>query len=897
MTGSACSGWRGPRRIETVKILLPALLCAGVVGALTTAGSAPAPRPDVFHMPAGLRSLETVAVGNPGNPADDTGFGAVSRPFRMGKFEVTAAQYVAFLNAKAKSDPDGNLWNNDMDTTVSGPGPRCGIRREGESGNYTYSVPRESANRPVNFVSYWDACRFCNWLHNGQRDGDTEDGAYTLHGYRGRNGRMIRRNPGARWFLPNEDEWYKAAYHDPGNPGGSGYWDYPTRSDAKPNRDFASANAANHADGGLLDPDRVFTEAGAFAQSPSAYGTFDQAGNVSEWVETSSQWDGTASPSLRWARGGSAASSDAGRNVRTTDRSLFYDTDSAFVGFRVACAVPGISADAQAPAPPRRPARVATANRMVGRTFLLTQDSRDICYQAPPGKAQDWIRSWYRRAFAAGVTVFVADVATPDVVVTKDSPTGEIWGGRADVGQEEEKLDSRYRTIKELARQGTDVLHLLSEEGRRAKALVLAGMRMGDAHHGTQWQPAAQKLNFPEFALQNPQWCNTWVDGKRDVTLNYAVPEVQAHRLQILRELATNYDIDGIELDWMRHCRYFPAGRQREYLKVMTRFVGQVRAMLDEVAQKKGVARMVLGHRVPATLEEGLNIGLDVKTWATSEFADYVVPMDFQHVDPNVRTDEFVRAVQGTQCRVYPSFGNTPYSNAEVYGEGTPKSPRRRSRVSTLEQYRALAANWFAWGAHGGASYNIIAWPPERQEFATKAVSILAGDQKAMLGPRHYLFLPTWKVGGGILGRFNAQSLVFSEGNDNRRQVFHFRMADGKDGRKLRGWLRLRVFDASPGDVFALDVNGIPVPDGRVRVEYFPDGERSKQPVRPFKTSGNFGVPEDGTFDWPQNLRLEIPLEHCPPLRGDNEIGVTLVKKSPDNPKTRVLETVEVMVR
>jgi len=470
-------------------------------------------------------------------------------------------------------------------------------------------------------------------------------------------------------------------------------------------------------------------------------------------------------------------------------------------------------------------------------------------------------------------------------------------GGRADVGQEEEKLDSRYRTIKELARQGTDVLHLLSEEGRRAKALVLAGMRMGDAHHGTQWQPAAQKLNFPEFALQNPQWCNTWVDGKRDVTLNYAVPEVQAHRLQILRELATNYDIDGIELDWMRHCRYFPAGRQREYLKVMTRFVGQVRAMLDEVAQKKGVARMVLGHRVPATLEEGLNIGLDVKTWATSEFADYVVPMDFQHVDPNVRTDEFVRAVQGTQCRVYPSFGNTPYSNAEVYGEGTPKSPRRRSRVSTLEQYRALAANWFAWGAHGGASYNIIAWPPERQEFATKAVSILAGDQKAMLGPRHYLFLPTWKVGGGILGRFNAQSLVFSEGNDNRRQVFHFRMADGKDGRKLRGWLRLRVFDASPGDVFALDVNGIPVPDGRVRVEYFPDGERSKQPVRPFKTSGNFGVPEDGTFDWPQNLRLEIPLEHCPPLRGDNEIGVTLVKKSPDNPKTRVLETVEVMVR
>ena len=209
-----------------------------------------------------------------------------------------------------------------------------------------------------------------------------------------------------------------------------------------------------------------------------------------------------------------------------------------------------------------------------------------------------------------------------------------------------------------------------------------------------------------------------------------------------------------------------------------------------------------------------------------------------------------------------------------------------------------MAANWFGWGANGGAIYNIINWPPERQEFAKKVVSILSGGSKAMNGPRHYVFLPTWKEGGyGPEGRFNAQSLSFHEGNTEGRQVFRFRMADGKDGRKLRGWLRLRVFDASPGDVFALDVNGVPIPDGRVRVEHFPNGERSKQPAQPFKTSGNFGIPEDGTFDWPENLRLEIDLKYCPPLRGDNEIGVTLVRKSPSNAKKRVMEAVEVMVQ
>ena len=94
-------------------------------------------------------------------------------------------------------------------------------------------------------MSFWDACRFCNWLHNGQGDGDTEDGAYTLKGYRGTDGRKVKRNPGAKWFIPNEDEWYKAAYYDPQKPGGPGYWDYPTRSDTKPDRDFAGPNAAN----------------------------------------------------------------------------------------------------------------------------------------------------------------------------------------------------------------------------------------------------------------------------------------------------------------------------------------------------------------------------------------------------------------------------------------------------------------------------------------------------------------------------------------------------------------------------------------------------------------------------------------------------------------------------
>lgn len=159
----------------------------------------------VFHLPAGLQSLELVAVGDPGNAADTNGFGAVAYPFQIGKYEVTTAQYVEFLNAKAQADPDGQLWNNDMDKSRSGEGPRCEIRRSGEKGHYHHSVAPEFANRPVTHVGFLDACRFCNWLHNGQGDGDTETGAYTLNGCTGTDGRRIRRHPGAKFFVPTED--------------------------------------------------------------------------------------------------------------------------------------------------------------------------------------------------------------------------------------------------------------------------------------------------------------------------------------------------------------------------------------------------------------------------------------------------------------------------------------------------------------------------------------------------------------------------------------------------------------------------------------------------------------------------------------------------------------------
>jgi hypothetical protein len=128
-------------------------------------------------------SIPTSWVDDRGNqPATVNGFlsiGAVSYPFRMGKTEITNAQYVQLLNAVAASDPV-LLYNPSM-----GNQPWGGIIQNGASGNYTYSVKSQYANKPAAYVDIWDAERFANWMHNGQPSGaqgpsTTEDGAYTL---------------------------------------------------------------------------------------------------------------------------------------------------------------------------------------------------------------------------------------------------------------------------------------------------------------------------------------------------------------------------------------------------------------------------------------------------------------------------------------------------------------------------------------------------------------------------------------------------------------------------------------------------------------------------------------------------------------------------------------------
>jgi formylglycine-generating enzyme required for sulfatase activity len=296
----------------------------------------------LLALPLSVFAGEWVTIGDPGNPADKNGFGSVAQVYQIMKHEVTCAEYVAFLNAKAQADPNG-LWHQKMDGAPLPPG-RDDIRSEqgclirtGEAGQYRYAVAPGREHIPIVNVSFANAMRYTNWKHGGE----TETGAYDIATLRA----MATRRPEAKVWLPSEDEWHKAAYYDAG---AKRYWLYATRSDERPQSrppDTTAPNAANffwnepagtgmnkgHAvtqSDGYRPGSITLTPVGSYPLSLSAYGTLDQSGNVWEWTE------GIAWETKRVLRGGSWF--DEANALRSTTRSnalptaVFHDT-----GFRL----------------------------------------------------------------------------------------------------------------------------------------------------------------------------------------------------------------------------------------------------------------------------------------------------------------------------------------------------------------------------------------------------------------------------------------------------------------------------------------------------------------------------------------------------------------------------------
>lgn len=259
--------------------------------------------------------IQLTTIGKAGNAADTTGYGAVDYDYQIGTTAVTNAQYAAFLNSAAKSDPYG-LYNTSMN------GYYGGITRSGTAGSYTYTVKDDRGDNPVNLVSFLDAARFSNWLTNGANDSaSTETGMYTIvqhsiAAYSFVSARNEDAWAAGGYAITSEDEWYKAAYY---NLDGEFYTMYATG-------DTINTTQANY---DSSNPNIVADD----AYAPEQNGTYGMMGNVQEWNEGSFTEAGVI---YRFIRGGAYTSRDYA--LESGDRSQYTHVGWEYqnTGFRIA---------------------------------------------------------------------------------------------------------------------------------------------------------------------------------------------------------------------------------------------------------------------------------------------------------------------------------------------------------------------------------------------------------------------------------------------------------------------------------------------------------------------------------------------------------------------------------
>ena len=146
-----------------------------------------------------------------------------------------------------------------------------------------------------------------------------------------------KRNSSTTYFLPNVDEWYKAAYYDGGS---SSYYDFPVGSDTQTACACPDISDAERADANSANCDSIVgasVDVGSYRNSPSPYGTFDQGGNVYEWMDA----DGTpyVECPTRVVRGSSFNLEQRPNISYMENSSFYYDCVSKALdtnGFRVA---------------------------------------------------------------------------------------------------------------------------------------------------------------------------------------------------------------------------------------------------------------------------------------------------------------------------------------------------------------------------------------------------------------------------------------------------------------------------------------------------------------------------------------------------------------------------------
>jgi len=248
--------------------------------------------------------IDFLNIGNAGNAADTTTYGAVPYAYRVGKYEIS----------------------------------QDAIDKATASGMTNVTAAPWTGNQPAATISWYEAAAFVNFLNTNSGKTAAYDlawdgSAWSMNLWSSEQawtagGTNLYRNKDAFYFLPSENEWYKAAYY---NAAGTNYFLYPTGSDTAPAPVASGTDAGSAVYDGTASVPAIVDSAGGL----SPYGTMGQGGNVFEWNESAFDGSNSSSSGARAVRGGFWFAAE--QFLRSSTRvDNVPEVEVFYIGFRVA---------------------------------------------------------------------------------------------------------------------------------------------------------------------------------------------------------------------------------------------------------------------------------------------------------------------------------------------------------------------------------------------------------------------------------------------------------------------------------------------------------------------------------------------------------------------------------
>ncbi len=413
-----------------------------------------------------------------------------------------------------------------------------------------------------------------------------------------------------------------------------------------------------------------------------------------------------------------------------------------------------------------------------------------------------------------------------------------------------------YENTKSLRDRGLDILELLIDRAHEKGIELWGSIRTNHPQDPTNLDTADSSA----FKIAHPEFHQTSREG---FPFNWVYPEVRAERLALIEEALTQYDLDGLEVDFV-FCPYlFEEGEVEKNVHIVTEFMREVRRIADSAAGDRG-RPLAIGARVFPTPQANAALGLDIETWVAKGLIDFVVPVVYgrRQMDMNLPFEWLGNLANGTSCEVYPALQDKIFS---VNTSGLWQQNRAvYEHAATVEHFRAGAANYWAKGAD--AIYlPWFDWPLGAEE--REILSEIHDPDLLHEKPKHY-WTTIRDVDDDTEGYFSQLPITLETGHNASSQIVTLHFAD--DSTRGRTALRLKLTGSVAADVVSVTVNG---------------NELEWSTCKTTRHGGGGNI-----FAW-----TEFSVAGGILRRGNNEIGVAVLSRPENLIAKVVLESVEVI--